>query len=87
MKAIPDLDFAAKQIKPSSNTPSLQTPQSGAGTPEHRVSKPQHKLAGGKEGGSRRSSGKAYDLRDFNGSHDQLNFNLCFLRYVNISLF
>lgn len=56
MKAIPDLDFAAKQIKPSSNTPS-QTPQSGAGTPEHRVNKPQHKLSG-KEGGSRRGSGK-----------------------------
>uniref|UniRef100_A0A3Q4BXL6 Uncharacterized protein n=1 Tax=Mola mola TaxID=94237 RepID=A0A3Q4BXL6_MOLML len=54
MKAIPDLDFAAKQIKPSSDTPS-QTPQSGAGTPEHRVNKPQHKLSG-KEGGSRRGS-------------------------------
>ena len=57
MKAIPDLDFAAKQIKPSSNTPSSQNPQSGAGTPEHRVNKPQHKLSG-KEGGSRRGSGK-----------------------------
>ncbi|XP_076608446.1 SRC kinase signaling inhibitor 1-like isoform X8 [Chaetodon auriga] len=55
MKAIPDLDFAATQIKPSSNTPSSQVPQSGAGTPEHRVSKPQHKLSG-KEGGSRRGS-------------------------------
>ncbi|KAL7378101.1 hypothetical protein ABVT39_008464 [Epinephelus coioides] len=55
MKAIPDLDFAAKQIKPSSNTPSSQNPQSGAGTPEHRISKPQHKLSG-KEGGSRRGS-------------------------------
>uniref|UniRef100_A0A3Q3KYE9 SRC kinase signaling inhibitor 1 n=1 Tax=Mastacembelus armatus TaxID=205130 RepID=A0A3Q3KYE9_9TELE len=55
MKAIPDLDFAAKQIKPSSNTPSSQTPQSGAGTPEHRANKPQHKLSG-KEGGSRRGS-------------------------------
>ncbi|XP_059204922.1 SRC kinase signaling inhibitor 1 isoform X2 [Centropristis striata] len=55
MKAIPDLDFAAKQIKPSSNTPSSQNPQGGAGTPEHRVSKPQHKLSG-KEGGSRRGS-------------------------------
>ncbi|KAM7371893.1 hypothetical protein PAMP_009095 [Pampus punctatissimus] len=55
MKAIPDLDFAAKQIKPSSNTPSSQNPQSGIGTSEHRVNKPQHKLSG-KEGGSRRGS-------------------------------
>ncbi|XP_039679964.1 SRC kinase signaling inhibitor 1 isoform X2 [Perca fluviatilis] len=55
LKAIPDLDFAAKQIKPSSNTPSSQIPQSGVGTPEHRVSKPQHKLSG-KDGGSRRGS-------------------------------
>uniref|UniRef100_A0A4W5R671 SRC kinase signaling inhibitor 1 n=1 Tax=Hucho hucho TaxID=62062 RepID=A0A4W5R671_9TELE len=58
MKAIPDLDFAAKQInKPSSNTPSQsQTPQSG--TPEQRPTKPQHathKLSG-KEPGSRRGS-------------------------------
>lgn len=57
MKAIPDLDFAAKQIKPSSNTSSSQNPQSGVGTSEHRVNKPQHKLSG-KEGGSRRGSGK-----------------------------
>ncbi|XP_042360605.1 SRC kinase signaling inhibitor 1 isoform X2 [Plectropomus leopardus] len=55
MKAIPDLDFAAKQIKPSSNTPTSLNPQSGAGTPENRASKPQHKLSG-KEGGSRRGS-------------------------------
>ncbi|XP_065820354.1 SRC kinase signaling inhibitor 1 isoform X5 [Labrus bergylta] len=55
MKAIPDLEFAAKQIKPSSNTPTSQNPQSGAGTPEHRVSKPQHKLSG-KEGLYRRGS-------------------------------
>ncbi|XP_038559883.1 SRC kinase signaling inhibitor 1 isoform X2 [Micropterus salmoides] len=55
MKAIPDLDFAAKQIKPSSNTPSCQTPQCGAGTQEHRANKPQHKLSG-REGGSRRGS-------------------------------
>ncbi|XP_047427174.1 SRC kinase signaling inhibitor 1 isoform X4 [Mugil cephalus] len=55
MKAIPDLDFAAKQIKPSSNTPSAHALQSGTGNPEHRVSKPQHKLSG-KEGGSRRGS-------------------------------
>ncbi|KAF7661656.1 hypothetical protein LDENG_00256440 [Lucifuga dentata] len=56
MKAIPDLDFAAKQIKPSSNTPSSHTPsQSGTGMPEHRANKPQQKLSG-KEGGSRRGS-------------------------------
>ncbi|KAM8723050.1 SRC kinase signaling inhibitor 1 isoform 12-T12 [Acanthopagrus schlegelii] len=55
MKAIPDLDFAAKQIKPSSNTPSSQNLQMGAATQEHRVNKPQHKLSG-KEGGSRRGS-------------------------------
>ncbi|XP_067332071.1 SRC kinase signaling inhibitor 1 isoform X3 [Channa argus] len=55
MKAIPDLDFAAKQIKPSFNTPSSQNPQGGMGTPEHRTNKPQHKLSG-KEGGSRRGS-------------------------------
>ncbi|XP_054861348.1 SRC kinase signaling inhibitor 1 isoform X9 [Amphiprion ocellaris] len=55
MKAIPDLDFAAKQIKHSSNTSSSQNPQSGAATPEHRASKPQHKLSG-KDGGSRRGS-------------------------------
>ncbi|XP_035037374.2 SRC kinase signaling inhibitor 1 isoform X4 [Hippoglossus stenolepis] len=54
MKAIPDLDFAAKQIKTSSSTTSSQNPQSGTATPEHRVSKPQHKLSG-KEG-SRRGS-------------------------------
>ena len=57
MKAIPDLDFAAKQIKPSSNTPSSQNLQMGAANQEHRVNKPQHKLSG-KEGGSRRGSGK-----------------------------
>lgn len=57
MKAIPDLDFAAKQIKPTSSTPSSQNPQSGTGTPEHRTNKPQHKLSG-KDGGSRRGSGK-----------------------------
>lgn len=62
MKAIPDLDFAAKQIKPSTNTPSTQPPQSGTGTAEHRASKPQHKLPGGKEGGPRRSSGKMHEL-------------------------
>ncbi|XP_028310482.1 SRC kinase signaling inhibitor 1 isoform X2 [Gouania willdenowi] len=55
MKAIPDLEFAAKQIKTSSNSPSTQTPQSSAATLEHRANKPQHKLSG-KEGGSRRGS-------------------------------
>uniref|UniRef100_A0A3B5QUV8 SRC kinase signaling inhibitor 1 n=2 Tax=Xiphophorus maculatus TaxID=8083 RepID=A0A3B5QUV8_XIPMA len=55
MKAIPDLDFAAKQIKPSSNTPSVQNPQNAASTTEHRSSKPQNKLSA-KEGGSRRGS-------------------------------
>ncbi|XP_062422179.1 SRC kinase signaling inhibitor 1 [Pungitius pungitius] len=55
LKAIPDLDFAAKQIKPSSNAASAQNLQSGTGAPDHRVSKPQHKLSG-KEGGSRRGS-------------------------------
>ncbi|XP_034076312.1 SRC kinase signaling inhibitor 1 isoform X2 [Gymnodraco acuticeps] len=53
MKSIPDLDFAAKQIKSSSNTPTSQNPHSGAGTLEHRVGKPQHKLSGGS---SRRGS-------------------------------
>uniref|UniRef100_A0A3B3Z801 Actin interacting protein 3-like C-terminal domain-containing protein n=1 Tax=Periophthalmus magnuspinnatus TaxID=409849 RepID=A0A3B3Z801_9GOBI len=72
MKAIPDLDcLAAKQTKPSTNspTPNSQTPhnpqvthnpqtiQSGSATLEHRTSKPQHKLAG-REGGSRRGSGE-----------------------------
>lgn len=66
MKAIPDLDcLAAKQSKPSTNitAPASQTPQppqtqqpvqTGAGNPEHRTSKPQHKLT--KDGGSRRGS-------------------------------
>ncbi|XP_077412777.1 SRC kinase signaling inhibitor 1 isoform X17 [Vanacampus margaritifer] len=57
MKAIPDLDFAAKQIKPSSNATSSQapqTPQSGTATPEHRTvnNKPLQK----KESGSRLGS-------------------------------
>ncbi|XP_061077364.1 SRC kinase signaling inhibitor 1-like [Conger conger] len=55
MKAIPDLDFAAKQI----NKPmAIPISQSGNTTPEHRSSKPQHsahKLSG-KEAGSRRGS-------------------------------
>ncbi|XP_077475404.1 SRC kinase signaling inhibitor 1 isoform X3 [Stigmatopora argus] len=57
MKAIPDLDFAAKQIKPPSNAGSSQAPQtppSGTATPEHRSvnSKPLQK----KEGASRLGS-------------------------------
>uniref|UniRef100_A0A6Q2XRU8 Actin interacting protein 3-like C-terminal domain-containing protein n=1 Tax=Esox lucius TaxID=8010 RepID=A0A6Q2XRU8_ESOLU len=58
MKAIPDLDFAARQInKPSSNAPS-QTPQGGGGTAEYRPGKPQHATHkfSGKEQGSRRGS-------------------------------
>ncbi|KAG7243530.1 hypothetical protein INR49_011086, partial [Caranx melampygus] len=55
MKAIPDLDFAAKQIKPNSNPTTSQTPQSGIANPDHRANKLQHKLSG-KEGGSRRGS-------------------------------
>ncbi|XP_064177678.1 SRC kinase signaling inhibitor 1-like isoform X5 [Anguilla rostrata] len=55
MKAIPDLDFAAKQInKPSA----IPVSQSGNTTPEHRPNKPQHsahKLSS-KEPGSRRGS-------------------------------
>ncbi|XP_077590187.1 SRC kinase signaling inhibitor 1 isoform X6 [Stigmatopora nigra] len=57
MKAIPDLDFAAKQIKPSSIAGSSQPPQtppSGTATPEHRTlnSKPLQK----KDGASRLGS-------------------------------
>ncbi|XP_077352064.1 SRC kinase signaling inhibitor 1 isoform X9 [Festucalex cinctus] len=57
MKAIPDLDFAAKQIKPSSNATSSQAPQtppSGTATPEHRTvnNKPLQK----KESGTRLGS-------------------------------
>ncbi|XP_037112576.1 SRC kinase signaling inhibitor 1 isoform X1 [Syngnathus acus] len=56
LKAIPDLDFAAKQIKPASNatcSQAPQTPQCGTATPEHRsVNKPLQK----KEGGSRLGS-------------------------------
>ncbi|XP_051572754.1 SRC kinase signaling inhibitor 1-like isoform X1 [Myxocyprinus asiaticus] len=61
MKAIPDLDFAAKQIKPAQNQNQNQnqiqnqTPTSTNATPEHRPNKPQHKLSS-KEGGSRRGS-------------------------------
>ncbi|KAJ8414428.1 hypothetical protein AAFF_G00052980 [Aldrovandia affinis] len=55
MKAIPDLDFAAKHIN---KPPALPVPQGSSGTPEHRPSKPQHSphnLAT-KEAGSRRGS-------------------------------
>ncbi|XP_036408332.1 SRC kinase signaling inhibitor 1-like isoform X2 [Megalops cyprinoides] len=55
MKAIPDLDFAAKQIKPP--VPAPPSSQSATPTPEHRPSKPQHvhKLSS-REAGSRRGS-------------------------------
>jgi len=59
MKAIPDLDFAAKQIKPAQNQNQnqnqnqSQSPSSTNATPEHRPNKPQHKLSS-KDGGSRR---------------------------------
>ncbi|KAL4657809.1 SRC kinase signaling inhibitor 1-like isoform X1 [Arapaima gigas] len=55
MKAIPDLDFAAKQINKPSTPPGSH---SSPANPEHRPSKPQHaahKLSS-KEAGSRRSS-------------------------------
>ncbi|CAM4356230.1 unnamed protein product [Leuciscus chuanchicus] len=65
MKAIPDLDFAAKQIKPAQNQnqnqnqnqsqSQSQSPSSTNATPEHRPNKPQHKLSS-KDGGSRRGS-------------------------------
>ncbi|KAJ7992388.1 hypothetical protein DPEC_G00278000 [Dallia pectoralis] len=60
MKAIPDLDFAARQINKSSSNaaPQSQIPQSGGGTSEYRPGKPQnatHKFSG-KEPGSRRGS-------------------------------
>ncbi|KAJ8404279.1 hypothetical protein AAFF_G00340520 [Aldrovandia affinis] len=54
MKAIPDLDFAAKQIRPP--VPAPPVPQIASSTPEHRPSKPQHSFhkMSGKEAGSRR---------------------------------
>ncbi|XP_055047871.2 SRC kinase signaling inhibitor 1 isoform X2 [Misgurnus anguillicaudatus] len=59
MKAIPDLDFAAKQIKPAQNQNQNQNqnqiPPCANATPEHKPNKPQHKLSS-KEGGSRRGS-------------------------------
>uniref|UniRef100_A0A8C5F556 SRC kinase signaling inhibitor 1a n=1 Tax=Gadus morhua TaxID=8049 RepID=A0A8C5F556_GADMO len=56
MKAIPDLEFAAKQIKPSAAANSTPSPQPSGGHPEHRASKPQHSKLPGKEPGSRRGS-------------------------------
>ncbi|XP_056609904.1 SRC kinase signaling inhibitor 1 isoform X1 [Triplophysa dalaica] len=59
MKAIPDLDFAAKQIKPAQNQNQNQyqnqSPTNTNATPEHRPNKAQHKLSS-KDGGSRRGS-------------------------------
>ncbi|XP_057202528.1 SRC kinase signaling inhibitor 1 isoform X3 [Triplophysa rosa] len=59
MKAIPDLDFAAKQIKPAQNQNQNQyqnqSPTNINATPEHRPNKAQHKLSS-KDGGSRRGS-------------------------------
>ncbi|XP_076851597.1 SRC kinase signaling inhibitor 1 isoform X5 [Brachyhypopomus gauderio] len=60
MKAIPDLDFAAKQIKPAQNQNQNATdvPPVTAATPEHKPSKAQHGThkVSGKDGGSRRGS-------------------------------
>ncbi|XP_058268856.1 SRC kinase signaling inhibitor 1 isoform X7 [Hemibagrus wyckioides] len=70
MKAIPDLDFAAKQIKPIQNQHQNQTQNqiqnqnqceslsSTNATPEHKPNKPQHPShkVSNKEGGSRRGS-------------------------------
>ncbi|XP_050962691.1 SRC kinase signaling inhibitor 1 isoform X2 [Labeo rohita] len=59
MKAIPDLDFAAKQIKPAQNQNQnqnqSQNPSSTNATPEHKPNKPQNKLSS-KDSGSRRGS-------------------------------
>ncbi|XP_016384985.1 SRC kinase signaling inhibitor 1 isoform X1 [Sinocyclocheilus rhinocerous] len=59
MKAIPDLDFAAKQIKPAQNQiqnqNQSQSPSSTNATPEHKPNKPQNKLSS-KDSGSRRGS-------------------------------
>lgn len=54
MKAIPDLDFAAKQIKPVQNQNQMDSPS----TPEHKSNKPQHGLhkVSGRDAGSRRGS-------------------------------
>ncbi|XP_042575793.1 SRC kinase signaling inhibitor 1-like isoform X15 [Cyprinus carpio] len=61
MKAIPDLDFAAKQIKPAQNQiqnqnqSQSQSPSSTNATPEHKPNKPQNKISS-KDSGSRRGS-------------------------------
>ncbi len=59
LKAIPDLDFAAKQIKPAQNQiqnqNQIQSPSVTNATPEHKPNKPQNKLSS-KECGSRRGS-------------------------------
>ncbi|KAI4878565.1 hypothetical protein NFI96_021152 [Prochilodus magdalenae] len=69
MKAIPDLDFAAKQIKPvqnqnqnqnpnqNQNQSQSEAPSSTHATPEHKPNKAQHvHKVSSKEGGSRRGS-------------------------------
>uniref|UniRef100_A0A672R9A7 SRC kinase signaling inhibitor 1-like n=1 Tax=Sinocyclocheilus grahami TaxID=75366 RepID=A0A672R9A7_SINGR len=57
MKAIPDLDFAAKQLKPAQNQiqNQSQSPSSTNATPEHKPNKPQNKLSS-KDSGFRRGS-------------------------------
>ncbi|XP_042577976.1 SRC kinase signaling inhibitor 1-like isoform X9 [Cyprinus carpio] len=59
MKAIPDLDFAAKQIRPAQNQIQNQnqspSPSNTNATPEHKPNKPQNKLSS-KDNGSRRGS-------------------------------
>uniref|UniRef100_A0A673JX10 SRC kinase signaling inhibitor 1-like n=1 Tax=Sinocyclocheilus rhinocerous TaxID=307959 RepID=A0A673JX10_9TELE len=59
MKAIPDLDFAAKQIRPAQNQIQNQnqspSPSNTNATPEHKPNKPQNKLSS-KDSGSRRGS-------------------------------
>ncbi|XP_052405279.1 SRC kinase signaling inhibitor 1-like isoform X3 [Carassius gibelio] len=59
MKAIPDLDFAAKQIRPTQNQiqnqNQSQSPSNTNATPEHKPNKPQNKLSS-KDSGSRRGS-------------------------------
>ncbi|XP_047017978.2 SRC kinase signaling inhibitor 1 isoform X1 [Ictalurus punctatus] len=64
MKAIPDLDYAAKQIKPvqnqnqNQNQNQCESLSSTNATPEHKPNKPQHPThkVSSKEGGSRRGS-------------------------------
>ncbi|XP_060758041.1 SRC kinase signaling inhibitor 1 isoform X1 [Neoarius graeffei] len=64
MKAIPDLDFAAKQIKPvqnqhqNQNQNQCESVSSANTTPEHKPNKPQHPThkVSSKEGGSKKGS-------------------------------